>query len=381
MIKYTITTLLILVIGLTILSPIQAIRKQSLYYEDQVAVLMYHHVHDQDTSSGTITTQLFRDQLQFLRDKGYHFITLNEFKQYMQGANVPKNAVLVTFDDGYQSFYTQAYPILRDLLVPAVNFVITADIDDPMASYIPSMSEEQITDMTHATNYIDAQCHTDSLHYKLPNGQAALEGRVEQDGTIETEEAYKQRVSSDTNSCRQKLTKLNPQPIDSLAYPFGITNKLATSLVEQAGIKYAFTIVPSMATRDVDQLRIPRINAGSPHITPELLHHTVQRRIVARGNTTMSVDLHQAIAQLGGTVTDVEGKLQIDLHGKIIQIKPNSKQASSDGDSIKLNDPISTTMGITTISLTDLQTLTQLNLIYNPLTQQISERLKPQNLQ
>ncbi len=43
----------------------------------------------------------------------------------MEGATVPSNAVLVTFDDGYQSFYTAAYPILKSLRIPAVNFVIT----------------------------------------------------------------------------------------------------------------------------------------------------------------------------------------------------------------------------------------------------------------
>ena len=92
----------------------------------------------------------------------------------MEGATVPSNAVLVTFDDGYQSFYTAAYPVLKSLRIPAVNFVITNDLTNPLGSYIPSMSKEQISEMTHATNFIDIGCHTNNLHHKLPSGEAAL---------------------------------------------------------------------------------------------------------------------------------------------------------------------------------------------------------------
>jgi poly-beta-1,6-N-acetyl-D-glucosamine N-deacetylase len=274
--KYGVT-LIITIIGLSLLMTPLSASERVVTYQNQVAVLMYHHVHDTDKSSGTVTTKLFRDQLQYLRDKGYHFISLNDFRQFMNGASVPNNAVLVTFDDGYQSFYTNAYPVLKSMQIPAVNFIITNALANPLSTYIPSMSKEQISAMTHESPFIDAQCHTDSLHNKLPSGKAAIVGRMDQ----ETEEAYKQRVIQDTTACREKLIPLYDGPIDSLAYPYGISSKLATQLISQAGIKYAFTITPEMATRSNDPLLIPRINAGSPGITPEVLLHTIQRRIVS----------------------------------------------------------------------------------------------------
>ena len=112
-------SILVSLIGLTLLlTPLQAERSETIYYQDQVAVLMYHHIHDKDTSSSTITSSLFQNQLESLLSKGYHFISLDEFKMYMAGATVPSNAVLVTFDDGYQSFFTAAYPILKSLRSP-----------------------------------------------------------------------------------------------------------------------------------------------------------------------------------------------------------------------------------------------------------------------
>ncbi|MEW9698328.1 polysaccharide deacetylase family protein [Paenibacillus sp. SI8] len=372
-------TILLSLIGISlILTPLRAERSQDIYYQDQVAVLMYHHIHDKDTSSGTITTALFQEQLQSLLSKGYHFISLHEFKMYMEGASVPSNAVLVTFDDGYQSFYTSAYPILKSLRIPAVNFVITNDLANPMGSYIPSMSKEQIREMTHATNFIDIGCHTDNLHHKLPNGQAALVGRLDQNGQQESEDAYKQRVSKDTNACVGKLKGLTDAPLDTMAYPFGITSPEATSLIQQAGIRYAFTISPEMATRSADPLRIPRINAGSPGITPELLHRSIQRRIVAQpGSAPLRVNAVTAAEQLGGSAAPQGGALQLRLGGQAFTLQVNATTATRGETRVALREPVLHEHGQVTIALDDLQALIGLPLVYTPATGTVAERVTP----
>ncbi|WP_187274053.1 polysaccharide deacetylase family protein [Paenibacillus sp. N3.4] len=347
-------TILVTLIGLTLLlTPLQAERSGQIYYEDQVAVLMYHHVHDTDQSSSTITTSLLQNQLQALLSKGYHFISLPEFKQYMEGATVPSNAVLITFDDGYQSFYTSAYPILKSLRIPAVNFVITTDLSNPLGSYIPSMSKEQISEMTHATNFIDIGCHTNNLHHKLPSGQAALVGRLDENGTVENEDAYKQRVLKDTQACVGKLAGLTDAPLDTMAYPFGITSPAATELVKQAGIRYAFTISPEMATRSADRLLIPRINAGSPGITPELLQRSIQRRIVAQSGTApLRVDVNSAVAQLGGGVNKEGGELRFRLGQEAFTLTVNAKKARAAKRASRFSSPCCSSTGTSRSRLT-----------------------------
>ncbi|MFC5451941.1 polysaccharide deacetylase family protein [Paenibacillus aestuarii] len=374
-------TVLLGIIGMSVLlTPLQAGRSSSqVYYQDQVAVLMYHHIHDTDTSSSTITSELFQNQLQSLLDKGYHFISLNEFKQFMDGATVPSNAVLVTFDDGYQSFFTSAYPILKSLRIPAVNFVITTDLADPLASYIPSMSKEQISEMTHDTNFIDVGCHTDNLHHKLPNGEAALVGKFDDSGQPLTDVAYQQRISSDANACVGKLKGLTDRPLDTMAYPYGISSPEAVQLVQQAGIRYAFTIQPDMATRSRDRLLIPRINAGSPGITPELLHRSIQRRIVAQpGNAALRVDAAAAAEQLGGSAVQTGGALQLRLRGQAFTLEVNAGSATRlDGTRVALREPVLREHGRITIALDDLQALIGLPLVYSPATSKVAERETP----
>lgn len=246
-------------------------------YSDQVSVLMYHHVHDTDQSSSTVSSKLFRDQLSFLQSKGYHFISLSEFEKFYEGAPIPDKAVLVTFDDGYRSFYDFAYPILKELDIPAVNFIITTDLDDPTAPMIPTLSKDQIREMlSYRKDMFDFQCHSDNLHYKKDN-HAALTSRI--DG--ETEEQYNERVRNDSKACVQKLNEVygGSRKVDTYAYPFGIFSKTAQQWISEAGIRYAFTIVNEMATRSSHPLEIPRINAGNPKIKPELLDKQIMLRV------------------------------------------------------------------------------------------------------
>ncbi|MFE5323601.1 polysaccharide deacetylase family protein [Paenibacillus sp. NPDC056579] len=251
----------------------------SYSYSDQVAVLAYHHLSEKEQSSVTITPQLFREQLSYLKRKGYHFITLDQFKQYIEGAPVPKKAVLVTFDDGYESFYTYGYPVLQELRIPAVNFVITKDLDHPKATHLPSLSREEIREMKRQSDLVDFQCHSHGLHAKA-NGKPLLTSYLLADGKPETQDEYRARIVNDTQKCINGLYELHNKKVDTYAYPFGMYHKEASELVQQGGIGYAFTVTSRMATRKDDPLQLPRINAGNPSITPKKLHKTIIRRAI-----------------------------------------------------------------------------------------------------
>jgi peptidoglycan/xylan/chitin deacetylase (PgdA/CDA1 family) len=266
------TGLLICVIGLTFL---QTYDKNEARYANQVAVLMYHHIHDEDSSSSTITTQLFHDQLQYLKNNGHHFISMVEFKQFMGGATVPDNAVMVTFDDGYESFYTNAFPVLKQLQIPAVNFIITGTLDRPLDDTPPKLSREQLIEMTTSSSLFDAQCHTNAFHDKRENGEALL-----LKDSSESDQEYTARMTADTQACIANVKQVNPREIDALAYPYGIYDNQTARVVRGAGIRYAFTIEPLMAVRSENPMKIPRINAGNPSISPEGLNSMIAKKIV-----------------------------------------------------------------------------------------------------
>ncbi|MGO4344947.1 polysaccharide deacetylase family protein [Paenibacillus sp. MCAF9] len=250
-------------------------KSSSGVYKDKVAVLMYHHVHDKDSSSSTISSMLFRDQLIYLKSKGYQFIRLEDFRHFLAGGTVPSNAVLITFDDGYESFYKVAYPILKELSIPAVNFTITSYLEKPSKT-IPHLSYAQIKQMMAKSTSIDFQCHTNQLHKKVGE-KSALTYVNKKAGGKNALELHKSRVKQDTQTCVNLLKKAGVKNPDSISYPFGIYSKSLFPTMLGSGVIYGYTTKPGLAKKGINKLEIPRINAGSPDITPEVLYKRIKR--------------------------------------------------------------------------------------------------------
>lgn len=369
MVEFVLRALLLCSIGLTVaLSSLSAFQPRELY-RDQVAVLMYHHVHDTATSSSTITTKLFRDQLAYLQSKGYRFISMQDFKRFLDDSPVPDNAVLVTFDDGYESFYTNVYPILKELNVPATNFIITGTLDDPNSGNVPFMSRDQVRAMAKDSGLIDIECHTHALHDKL-NGKALLTSRIPtQNGAEESEEQYDRRIVEDTRACLGNISELFPGQPDSLAYPFGIYNERAVKLAAEGGIRYGFTILPKMATRDADRMRIPRINAGSPYITPEALHNMIMRRVTVVKHPFDHVPLRETVEQVGGYLTEEDGHIVIYYNGEKFVVGSGLNEVTHNGQTIVLSKPMTVSRRRTYVDLADLQHILDIKIDFDANTQ------------
>ncbi|MBN1851695.1 MAG: polysaccharide deacetylase family protein [Pirellulales bacterium] len=104
-------------------------------------ILMYHRVVQPIPSIAlpreSVTTRRFRQQMQGLLSWGYRPWPLRKILDYHNaGRSIPPKTFLVTFDDGYECIYHEAWPILRELAVPATVFVTTAylDTDHPLSS-------------------------------------------------------------------------------------------------------------------------------------------------------------------------------------------------------------------------------------------------------
>jgi len=97
---------------------------------NRIIIIMYHGFTDKDRHEGIenyrskhIKHKAFRAQMQYLK-KYYNVISLEKLiSHYTDGEPLPNNSVVITIDDGYQSNYTLAYPILHELKLPATIFI------------------------------------------------------------------------------------------------------------------------------------------------------------------------------------------------------------------------------------------------------------------
>jgi peptidoglycan/xylan/chitin deacetylase (PgdA/CDA1 family) len=99
-----------------------------------VGILTYHRIADHvprlPQPLYNVTPKRFRRQLAGLLDRGYSVWPLCRVLEHGEaGKDVPPRTAVVTFDDGYESVYTNAWPVLRDLNVPATLFLSTAYLD------------------------------------------------------------------------------------------------------------------------------------------------------------------------------------------------------------------------------------------------------------
>lgn len=248
--------------------------KAQPYYSDAVAVLMYHHIHSQDRSSSTIHPKLFHDQLQSLLAHGFHFISMQQYRQFLKGEPVPSNAVLVTFDDGYESYLTHAYPILKKLHIPSVNFCITKHLSGTYKTYVAPLRLTHLQQLS--ANHIpeaevEFQCHSNNMHHYVGNTPMLVHSGNENP----------LQLIQDLTFCIRALQPFNQHPVDSFSYPYGKYNQAAQQAVSRAGIQYAFTIQEGISTRQSSHLTLPRINAGSPNITSVHLVQKLKKLAIA----------------------------------------------------------------------------------------------------
>lgn len=128
---------------------------------------MYHYLSHPPANADryrvdlSVTPEQFARQLDFLADNGYHAVTLNDLVYYLtQGRPLPSKPVIITFDDGYEDFYRNAFPILRDHAMTATVFLITDFLNSDRPGYmtwaqVKTLHQAGIHFGAHSRNHAD----------------------------------------------------------------------------------------------------------------------------------------------------------------------------------------------------------------------------------
>jgi Predicted xylanase/chitin deacetylase len=101
----------------------------SKYYSKDEGVLsiMYHRFNENEYPSTNIRMKVFDEQMQMIKDLGYDFYDPKSFEKEFDEVK-DKKKILVTIDDGFKSFYDEAWPYLRKNNIPFILFVSTQPV-------------------------------------------------------------------------------------------------------------------------------------------------------------------------------------------------------------------------------------------------------------
>ena len=198
-----------------------------------VPVIQYHMIDKPSRSSrvrgGFTPPARFARQMRYLQAQGFVFYTAAELIDfYLTEGKFPANGITVTFDDGCQDSYTNAFPVLRGLGIKATIFLVPSVIGKISAKPLamgeearPHLSREEILEM--AAHGIEFGSHTTNhrlLHELKP-----------------------EEVKYEVSDAKKQIEELLQKPCKTLAYPAGFFNATVEKIVAKEGYTCAFSTV------------------------------------------------------------------------------------------------------------------------------------------
>lgn len=202
-----------------------------------VPILMYHELGD-GPNQLYVRVGEFERQLRFLAREGYRTVSLSEAGSLITGGtgaggDPGDRPVVLTFDDGYKSHYTVAYPLLKEMGMTATFFVISGRIGQP--GYI---SWDELKEMAGAG--MEVGCHS-ANHPDL--------ARTASNTVLEDE------VSASKSALEERLQV----KVSYFCYPAGKFNDALVARLKRAGYAGAVTTAPGWALAGSDPFKLRRV--------------------------------------------------------------------------------------------------------------------------
>lgn len=235
-------------------------------------VLSYHEarddVRDFPDPYAVDATALVR-QFAWLSGNGYTPVSLEQIVAARKGGKpLPAKAVLLTFDDGYLSFYTRVYPLLREFRFPAVLAVVGKWIDGVGGAAVVYGEKDSIPKASFPTwgqlremadsGLVEIASHSYDLHRGvLANPQANLQPAATTriydaaTGGYEGDVSWRERVSVDLAQSALIIERETGRRPRAIVWPYGSYNDELVRMAGEWGMTIGLTLDDGPNTPDV----------------------------------------------------------------------------------------------------------------------------------
>jgi biofilm PGA synthesis lipoprotein PgaB len=237
--------------------PNKCSRDQNL---NEFTILSYHAIAEKSEmleATYAVSPSNFDAQMHWLMDNGYHFVSVDDILQYRQNAKpLPSKAVLITFDDGYQSVYEHAYPLVKKYKIPIVIALVghwlqakdEVDFNGHTILRNKFLTQEEIKEML-SSGLVEIANHSYLFHEGIKgnpqgNTQPAVATRqwFPQTQSYEDEASYEQRIYDDLSKNNLFLKQYTGQEPRVMVWPYGRYNKKARIIAESLGMPVGLTL-------------------------------------------------------------------------------------------------------------------------------------------
>jgi len=249
--------------------------------KNHVLGIAYHDIEDRDPDQAVVAVRTERmiEQLAWLRENDYKPVTIDQIlAAHKGGPELPAKAILLSFDDGYASFYTRVLPVLRAynwhaLLAPVGVWIDTpanqqVDFAGQMRPRSDFLTWEQVREISKS-GLVEIAAHTDASHKGIlanPQGNlqpAAATRRYDATtGRYETEEAFQARMRTDVVTISEKIRKAVGYKPRVWVWPYGTADGSTLQIINDQGYQMALTLDDGLDALD-DLMSSPRFLVAS----------------------------------------------------------------------------------------------------------------------
>lgn len=202
---------------------------------DRVPILMYHVIEDYSGVYEQLYTspEFFRSQLVFLKEQGFTTVTVQDTIDHWAGSKpLPDRPIVLTFDDGYRSIYTQAYPIMKELGIVGTLYLHSNKIDTN-----GGLTREMITEMHD---------------YGMEIGSHTL-------SHTDLTKLSKAKMIKEITESKRILESITGTKVTTFAYPAGRFNSTVIKAVKDGGYQGAVTTKYAVASKKGNMYTLSRL--------------------------------------------------------------------------------------------------------------------------
>ncbi|MGD2168053.1 MAG: polysaccharide deacetylase family protein [Gammaproteobacteria bacterium] len=192
-----------------------------LHAADSAVVFMYHHVDEDTPASTSVSPDRFVAHLNYLDENDFVVLPLMEtLGRLRKGETIPDKAVVITFDDGYDSVLTRAAPELERRGWPFTVFVTTQYVDQEFGSYL---SWDDLRTLARMGATIGNHTTTHAHLIRRRQGESHAQ--------------WRERVSADIDDAADRIgAELGNAVIPALAWPYGEYDVALKQIVADLGL-------------------------------------------------------------------------------------------------------------------------------------------------
>ena len=215
----------------------------------RIPILMYHSIAEDAKpkfKEFTVPPALFERQMAYLSEQGYTALTVSQFTYICarQLERLPAKSVVITFDDAFLDFYTDALPILKRYGFAATLYVPTAYVGETSRwmehegeGSRPILSWEQLREIRDSGIECGAHTHSHPQLDLLPLSQA------------------KKEITQSKHILEEHLG----ETVTSFAYPYGYHTSAVKQFVREAGYTSACAVKNALSTPATDPFALARV--------------------------------------------------------------------------------------------------------------------------